>query len=666
MGLRSPGIGSNLDVNSIIDQLMTFERRPLTLLTRKQDSYQLKISSYGTLRSSLSTFQTAVQKLNDLNKFQTLKATPADVTLLTAGASASAVPGSYSIETTQLAQAQSVASNAYASGATVLGTGTLSFSYGTYNAGTNTFTVNGSKPTQTVTIDAAHNTVSGIRDAINAAKIGVTASVVSDGSATGTHLVLTSNDSGAANSIRLTVTSTDGLAQQINYDPTLPDGAGQNLTQSRAALNATFNVNGLAITSPTNTITTAIPGVTLNLLKTNTGAPTTLTVARDTTAAAAAVQDFVNAYNDLTKQVQKLTSYDATTHASAALVGDPGTRTIENGLRGIISSAVPGLTGTYTSLSRIGVSFRRDGTLVLDNLKLSSALSANANAVGSLFAASGTTTDSLIAFSGSTNNTKAGTYAVTVNQLATTGTNVGSAAAGLTITAGVNDTLAVSVNGVSATVAIRAGTYASADALAAEVQADINGAPSLVAGGSSVTATNNAGVITLASTRYGSTSTVSVTAGNGRTNLLGAAPTTTTGVDVTGIINGAAVTGSGQFLTGNIGNLSEGLKLQITGGPLGSRGNVVFSQGVAYQLDKKVGSYLDTKGLIAAKTDGFNKSISQIDAQKAAFNKRLTQVENRYRAQFTALDKLVASFTATQSFLTQQINQLPGNNPNNR
>lgn len=656
MGLRSPGIGSNLDVNNIIDQLMAFERRPLTLLSRQQDSYQSRISAYGTLRSSLSTFQNASQKVNDPTRFLTLRATPADTTLLTASASPTATPGTYSIETTRLAQPQSLSTIGYASTAAVVGTGTLTFSYGTYNSGTNTFTVNGSKPTQTVTIDAAHNTLSGVRDAINAANIGVTASVISDGTPSGNRLVLTSKDSGAANSIRLGVTSVDGLGQ-IAFDPTAAPG---NVSVIRAAQDAAFNLNGLAVTSATNTVTSAIPGVTLNLLKTNVGAPTIVTVARDTSGASAAVQDFVTAYNDLTKQVQKLTAYDTTTRSSAALVGDSGTRSIESGLRAIISGNVAGLSGAYTSLSRIGVSFRRDGSLALDSTKLSAALTANPNAVGNLFATSGSATDSLISFSASTTSTRVGTYAVAVTRLATTASAVGSAAAGLTITAGVNDTLAVSINGVAATVTLRAGTYASADALAAEVQADINGAPSLVSGGNTVTATNNAGVITIASARYGSTSTVAITGGTGATNLMGAAPTITAGVDVAGSINGATVTGSGQFLTGAGGNPSTGLKIQITGGPLGSRGTVTFSQGVANQLDRQLTTFLDAKGIIASKTAGLNKSITQLDDKRTRFNRQLLQVEARYRAQFTSLDRIVSRFTATGSFLTQQLAQLPG------
>lgn len=163
--------------------------------------------------------------------------------------------------------------------------------------------------------------------------------------------------------------------------------------------------------------------------------------------------------------------------------------------------------------------------------------------------------------------------------------------------------------------------------------------------------------MTLTSNSYGSASNISVT-GNGAVNLLGAAPTSTAGVDVAGTINGNTATGSGQNLTASMSN-AEGLKVRVTGGVTGSRGTVSYLQGYAYQLDKLMDSFLGSSGTIASVTDGANRSIKDINAQKDVLNRRLQAVEARYRAQFTALDTLMASMTQTSDYLTQQLANLP-------
>ena len=246
--------------------------------------------------------------LSEIARFQTIKATPADAAIYTASATSSAVPGTYSIEVVDLAQAHKVSSGGFANITDVVGTGTLTFQYGTYNSGPNTFTLNSAKAAQTVTIGAGQNTLSGIRDAINAANIGVSASIVNDGGVTPNKLVLTSKDTGVASSVKLTVldddtthTNLSGLSQ-LAYDPTAVVGVGKNLTQTVAALDANLTVDGISgIKKPTNTVTDVVQGVTLNLLKKSItpGVGTALSVARDTASVKTAVENFVKAYNDL-------------------------------------------------------------------------------------------------------------------------------------------------------------------------------------------------------------------------------------------------------------------------------------------------------------------------------------------------------------------------------
>lgn len=667
MTISAPGIGSNLDVNSIISQLMAIERQPVTALDKKESTFQAQLSAYGSVKGAISAFQGAMSSLASLTRFQGYTANSADTTIVAAGAANSAVAGSYSVEITALAQAQKLTAVGQASTTAAIGsgatttltfdfgtiTGTLNTGTGTYNAGA-TFLSNGAG-TKTVTIDSTNNTLSGIRDTINNAQIGVTATIINDGTASPYRLVLTENSTGKDKSIKISVSGDATISTLLAHDP----AGTQHLSETITAQNAAFKVDGIAISKTSNTVTDAIPGVSLILQKTNAGLPVKVNVTQDTAQITSSVNAFVKAYNDVNKTLSDLSAYDASTKQGAILNGDATVRSLQSQIRSTLSSAITGLTGGYTTLSQIGVSFQKDGSMAVDATKLQSAIDSNPKSIGELFAASSTPTDSLIGYTASTANTKPGSYAVNVTQLATKGQIVGSAAAALTINSGTNDTLNVTLGGVSATITLAAGTYASASALASEVQSKINSVTAFAAAGLAVTATESAGVITLASSDYGSGASINITGGNAQTDLLGGAPVTTAGLDVAGSINGVTATGAGQSLTGATGDASEGLKISITGGTTGVRGTVSFFQGYAYKLDTLASSFLNSTGAIPSRTDGINTSIKDIGNRRDALNRRLVDIEKRYRAQFTALDTLLSSMTTTSNFLTQQLANLP-------
>lgn len=671
MAISSPGIGSNLDVNSIVSQLMALERQPLTALARKEASFQAKLSGFGTLKGALSQFQIAVRNLSDISKFQGMRVTPADATIATASATAAAVAGSYALEVSKLAQAQKLAAVGQASSTSAIGTGattTLSFDFGTIAGGTfdsvtgkytgAAFTSNGTG-VKTVTIDASNNSLSGIRDAINKADIGVSATIVNDGGSSPYRLALSVKATGQTNSLKISVAGDATLSSLLSQDP--GNNTGQAFAEVTSAQNAIFKVDGIAVSKATNTITDVIQGVTLNLAKTNIGVPTNITVARDTAAVTAGVEAFVKAYNDITKIFKEATAYDPTTKQAAILNGESSVRAIESQVRSVLSAPVAGGAGALTLLSQVGVSLQKDGLLALDNTKLQGAIDKNFSDIAALFAAAGKASDSLLSYSSATAKTMPGAYKVNVTQLATNGKSVGSAAASLTITAGSNDTLQVLLDGVSATVTLAPGTYANAAALAAEVQSKINGATGFIAAGSSATVSESAGVLTLTSSRYGSASKASITGGNGMISLMGAAAAITDGLDVAGTINGVTATGAGQTLTGATGNAAEGLQVKISGGSTGSRGTVNYSQGYAYQFDKLMDIQLGTAGTIASRTDGINTSLKSLDESMARISDRLAATEKRYRAQFTALDVSISSMLSTGNFLTQQLANLSKN-----
>lgn len=677
MTISSPGIGSGLDVNGIVTKLMAVESQPLAALNAKEASYQAKLSAYGTLSGALSAFQSAVQGLNDPAKFQALKASSSDSTVASASASSIAVAGSYALDISKIAQSQKLVAAGRTSTSTAIGTSattTLNFDFGTisgtlapyvpvtgtggtYTASTFTSNGNGAK---TVIIDATNNSLSGIRDAINTAKIGVTASIVNDGGASPYRLVLSSDNAGVSNSLKITADAGGDAAVTalLSHDPTGAVGVTQNLQQTLVGQNTEMTVNGVFVSKTSSTLTDVVPGVTLNALKIGTS---TVSVAQDSAGMTTAVDAFIKGYNDLAKTLKDSSAYDPATKRAGILQGDASVRTIQSQLRATMGRTLTGNLA-YTNLSQVGITLQRDGSLALDSGKLQTALAANPVDLAAVFSATGKASDSLVSYVSSTSNTKPGTYSLDVTQLASQGTQVGSAAAGLTITTGVNDTLSMTIDGVATTVTLAAGApYASQAALAAEVQAKINGSSALSGAGISVAVTQVGGFMTLTSNRYGSTSSVSVSGTAGATNLLGGAPVSTVGVDVAGTLGGAASSGSGQNLTGAAGSV-QGLKLLVSGGAASSRGTVSFSQGYAYQLDKLIASFLDSTGTIAAVTDGANRSIKDISNQRDVFNRRLVTIEERYRKQFTSLDIAMASMSSTSSYLTQQLAAIASNN----
>ncbi len=654
MALSSPGIGSGLDVNGLVSQLMALEQRPLSLLNTKEVKLQAQLSAYGSLKGALSSFQGAVAALATPARFTAVKASVADGTVLSASAAPSASAGTYSIQLQTLAQMQKLKSVTFDATSDTVGSGSLTIQFGTYSGGS--FTLNPEKSAKTITIGSANSSLAGVRDAINAADAGVTASIINNGSSY--RLVVASKEGGVANALKISVADDDldntdaaGLSQ-LAYDAST--GGTTNLSQTVAAQNATAIIDGISISKSTNTWTDAIDGVTLTLLKES--ETTTLTVAKDTAGTKAVVESFVKAFNDLNATLTNLSKYDAVNKQASILTGDATVRSVQSQLRGLFNTALSTAGGGLTSLGDIGVTFQTDGTLKLDSSKLTAALSDGTKDVATLFAAVGKPSDSLVSFVSSTTDTKNGSYAINVTQLATQGKSVGQGNAALTINADSNDTLSLTVDGVSVSVTLNAGTYLTTAALAAEIQSKINGASALTSAGSGVTVTESGGKLTLTSNRYGSVSTVTVTGGNAAADLFGGTAETA-GVDVAGSIGGVAATGSGQALTG-VGD-ATGLKISITGGATGDRGTIGFARGYADLLDKLVGRMLENDGLVDGRMDGINASIKDLGSRREVLTNRLEQIEKRYRAQFTALDTMLASMTQTSNYLQQQLANLP-------
>ncbi len=654
MPISSPGIGSGLDVNDIVTKLMTVERAPLDNLVAQETRQRSRLSAYGSLKSYVAALQTVAQGLASGSSLKMQATTVSDPGVLAATAGTKAVPGSYSIEVSALARAAKLASAGFDSGSTIIGSGSLTVTLGTYDSGGNTFTPKSAGTPVTIAIPPAANTLEGVRDAINAAGAGVSAAIINDGSASGNRLVITANDSGVANSVRVTVTDDDGGAtdatglSQLAFDPTAVVGSGRNLTEVQAARNAALTVDGLAITKASNVITDAIEGVTLNLTKINTGTPTTVTVARDGAKIQASLEAFVKAYNDASKAIRGFTGYDATTRTGGILSGDAAPRSILSQMRNTITASATG-SGTFRSLADIGISFQGDGSIKLDATKVQAAIGSNFGDLVKLFEASASSSDAQVAYATAGTDAKAGTYAVSVSRLPAAGMLTGSAAPDLTIIAGVNDRIDLSINGAVQGVNLTPGTYASVAALATELQTRL---------GSGVSVSASGGVLRVTSAVIGAASTVTIASGNGAVGLFGSSPASAAGADVAGTINGVAATGIGQNLTGATGDASAGLVLRVTGGAIGARGSVTYAAGYGQNMYQITTDILAADGLVTARSDGINSTIKQLTNREEAMQRRLEAIEKRYRTQFTALDVKVSSLQATSSYLTQQLTAL--------
>jgi len=530
------------------------------------------------------------------------------------------------------------------------------------------FSLNGKLNSKSVTLGAGDQSLQGIRDAINKADMGVTATIVSDGSANPYHLVLTSNQTGEATTMKISVAGEDGeapdpaIAAMLGYDP-----AGvQNMTQTAGAQSTRLNMNGIEIKSDSTSVSEAIQGVTLDVSSLGSS---TLTVSKDTAAITTAVNDFVKAYNELNKTMNGLTAFNTETGKGAILQGDASVRSIQSQLRRQISTVMEGTGGKLTSLTQIGIGFQQDGSLKVDSTKLNKAITDNAADFGGLFAAMGSTTDNLIKFDQSSAATKPGTYAINITSLATQGALASSAALSGSTTIAPNTVWRVTLNQTDPVtesktqeIKLQAGTYSNDD-LAALIRSAINGNSTFAGAGDTVeSSVGDDGRLTLSSSKYGELSNISIAGVSGSSvdSIFGSA-TATKGKDVEGTIGGVAATGNGQSLLAAPGSPAEGIQVSITGGLVGDRGTVTFSQGFAHQLNNLATSMVGKDSLLQSKTDGLNVSIKSVAAQRERFETRLEGIEKRYRAQFVALDAMMSSMQNTSNYLTQQLATLSSN-----
>lgn len=380
--ISSAGIGSGLDVNSIVSQLVALEKQPIKSLEIKATNVKAQISAFGGVQSQFAALTDVAVKLSDSSAWGARKATSSNTNGASITATGSAVATSFRLDVDQLSGSQSISSAAVSSTSTP-GAGTLKIQVGSWNTTGPTFT-EGASSEVAVSI-AATDTLADIAVKINSAGSGVVASVFNDG--TNARLLLQSRTTGEAAGFR--VQSAQPALSGLVFDPQGTPGGGMAATgiPVQYGQNAKARINGLALTSSTNTLTDNLPGVTISLLSTTTTgygtfqsdgvtsaevkSPITMTISEDVTPAVKNVSDFVAAYNKLATTLASLTRYDAATKTAGLFQGDAAVVGLQGVLRSMAGSASTGASSQR--LSDVGLELALDGTLSINTTKLSAA-----------------------------------------------------------------------------------------------------------------------------------------------------------------------------------------------------------------------------------------------------------------------------------------------------
>jgi flagellar hook-associated protein 2 len=374
--ISSAGIGSGLDVNSIISQLMAIERQPLTQLQSAEQRLTTQVSQVGQLQSLVSAMRDKAGSLSSLTLWNQTAARSSDASAVTVTSASSAPAGQYAVQVQQLAAQQTVSSRVFTASDTPaqFAAGTLTIELGAWT-GTpiSGFTPKAGASAVTVTLTDDDDTLAEVRDKINAAGAGVVATIVND--ATGSRLALRSRETGETNGFRVIAAETadDGVAANglsaLAYDAL---GASQ-LTLNQRAADAQATINGIAVVSASNTLTNVSDGVSLKLLRTTTS-PVEIDVAADSAAVKTAIEDFIKGFNELATFIREQTKYNEGTRTGGALQGDSLAVGLQRQLRAVLNEASTA-SSTFTRLADIGITMGADGTLSIKSSTLDNALS---------------------------------------------------------------------------------------------------------------------------------------------------------------------------------------------------------------------------------------------------------------------------------------------------
>ncbi len=347
------GAGQGIDVTSTVNQLIAGLRAPEQVWQTQQQLLQGQVSALTQLNTEVTALAGAVTNLSDPAGDLTARTvSSSDPGLVTATASNATSAGSHTVVVNSLATSSSYYSATVASSTAALATGTFTIQVG-------------SAPAATVTVDNTDNTLTGLAAAINGQNLGVSASVIND--STGARLAIVSNNSGAASD--LTVSNI---------------ASGLSFTKGVTGADASLTVDGVPISSASNTVTGTAAGLSLNLVGADPTTPVQIVVSPDTTQVTQAVTDFVTAYNTIVQDLSSQFTYNTTTKSAGTLAGDSAARLVQDQLLSAVTYSAGG-TGPINTLASLGITMNDDGTLSVNSSTLNSAVTSNFAAVQSFF-----------------------------------------------------------------------------------------------------------------------------------------------------------------------------------------------------------------------------------------------------------------------------------------
>lgn len=633
------GISSGLDTDNILSQLEALAKAPVTRLQQQKAKLAAQNDAWNAVNTRLLAIKdkASALALMVLNPAQQATSSESSVSASANGATT----GSYSFTVTSVgAYHQQVTGTIADLDTTPVGTGTLKLTVGS----------------SSTSIDLSSVTLTGLRDTINQANIGINASIISTGSSY--RLMLSSSTLGSAGAI--STTGSDAAAV-----------TAMGLTDLQAATDAvlTFGSGGNAfqVTRSSNTLTDVLPGMTINVTSASVGKTVTLNVTQNTSAVRQGIQEFVGQYNAFLEYVAQQQNYDAEKGTTPVLFGQYELSQIRNELASTLNGSISGLSSTLNSSSQLGLMFDANGKMTIDDTKLDDALKTSLTGVLRLFGAYSVSSHAGVKYLSSTEDTQSvGTagYAVTITQAATQASLViDSAGDGLPAALGGDETL--TVNGTAITL--------QTDMTRAQVIAAINAKSSTTGVRASLTGADGTGTgnfLTFTQVGFGSKNIIRVSsnlAADGTNSGIGTATisdstagagnTGVSGLDVIGTINGQAATGLGRVLTSTEGD-AKGLRLSIESTITGDLGSTVFSRGIGSMIDILLGKATGTNGTIENKQDTIQAQLTALDDNILRSTESANREIQRQRDRFNAMEVALSKLQQQSAQLNSQIAQL--------
>ncbi|MBE0494471.1 MAG: flagellar filament capping protein FliD [Thiomicrospira sp.] len=631
---------------------------PLNIVERKSEKYNTELNALKYLQANLTAFNTYAKDLASPDLFTKNNVSSSNEAVVSASITGSATAGSYNIESMQLAQAHTVISGK-----------TFGSQYDAISNGT--MTING----QDITIDDSNNTLEGLQRTINASGLGVTASIINNGGQY--QLMMSANQTGAAS--QFTVTGHPDFAGADEF-AAVPGAEGQD---------AIMKLNGVQVSNSTNSFSDVVNGVTFNLNSQAVGTTQVVSIASDTESAVTAIKDFVLVYNQLDTILKELGSYKPLTAAemedpekefTGDLAGNSLLRDLRTQIRESMRGELAGATGSFDSLSSVGISFDRYGQMQLDEAQLNSVINSDMGSIATLFSAGGTATDNFVDVTGSSARTLEGSYALNITQVAERATVAGDtavAAGGVDLSAmtAAERTFSIGVDGGAVVdITLAAQNYASPQEFAAAMAAAINGNADIMASGARVSVSLDAASnLNITSNRFGSTSGVDISA-FAPAGFSAAATDIGQNVDGTLTMSNGATVNIGAYADMNDGrkvNISDfavdssgaaadirGLKFEVQGGAIGPRGTIDFTEGFGSKMFNTINNVLEADtGLIGQRVNSLNDRLGELEERREKIDVRFEKMEMKYRMQFSMMQSIMSQMQETQSFLTQTYNR---------